>query len=266
MTKETGLLGIGDHIRLALAEIHPEVARFTYPLFAVDTRDRPDLYATSVLIECDGIPVLLTAAHAIYEISKSGSAVHIGAKHITQLSPQFVLSSEDGSDPLDLAAIEFPVDLMKSEEMKALPLARTMLGKTFSSVHMRCIHGYPCTKNRTNHRVNEASKTFSKFGFTYAGSSTELQVDYPSYNKETIKHVALQYQRDGKNEKGEKATPPKPKGMSGGGLWLIPDSFNPKALYLEGIAIEFHKGKSLVFATRIEHAIAFIRRNVLRQA
>jgi hypothetical protein len=98
VTEEAGFLDIGDHIRLALAEVDPEVARFTYPLFSVDTRDRPDLYASSVLIECDGVPVLLTAAHAIQEISKSGGAVHIGAKHITTLLPQFVLSSGAVSD------------------------------------------------------------------------------------------------------------------------------------------------------------------------
>jgi hypothetical protein len=155
---------------------------------------------------------------------------------------------------------------MQSEAMKALPLTRTTLGRSFPSIHMRCIHGYPCTKNRTNHRVNEVNRTFTKYGFTYAGSSKKLQLDYPSYNKEAAKHVALQYQMDAKNDKGEKATPPKPKGMSGGGLWLIPDSFKPKTFYLEGIAIEFRKEKSLVFATRIEHVITFIRQNVFRQA
>ena len=266
MTANSALLDIGDHIQLALAAIDPEVAQFTYPLFAVDARDRPDLYASSVLIDFDGMPVLLTAAHAVHEITKSGSAVHIGAKHIAPLLPQFVLSSAAGRDPLDIAAMLFPAGLMQSESMKALPLARTMLSRSFPDVHIRCVHGYPCAKNRTHSRADEIHKIFTRFGFTYAGSSRELQVDYPKYGKEAVLHAVLQYQRRGKNEKGVNSTPPKPKGMSGGGLWLIPDSCNPKALYLEGIANEYRSEKSLVFATRIEHAIAFVRQNVLRKA
>jgi hypothetical protein len=76
--EESQILDINEHIRLALSETHPEVSRFTYPLFAVDHRDRPDLFASSVLIECDESPILVTAAHAIREIGKSGSAVHVG--------------------------------------------------------------------------------------------------------------------------------------------------------------------------------------------
>ena len=253
-----------NHIRLALAEIDQEVAQYTYPLFGVNTRDRPELFASSILIECDGTPVLITAEHAIINIVKSGSAVHIGAKHITKMAPKFAFSSQSNCKPLDIAAMVFPIELMQSEAMKALPLDLTTFGRSFPSVHMRCIHGYPLTKNRTYDSVNEVNNIFNRFGFTYAGASLTAQRDYPRYNKVETKHVVLQYQRKCKNETGEKARAPKPIGMSGGGLWIIPNLFNPRTLYLEGISIEWKKEKSLVFATRIEPTITFIRKNVLQ--
>lgn len=69
MDSKTADLDIAKHIQSALDVVHPEVSQFTFPLFAVDDRGRPDLYASSVLIECDNNTVLLTAAHAIYEIT-----------------------------------------------------------------------------------------------------------------------------------------------------------------------------------------------------
>lgn len=198
----------------------------------------------------------------IYEITQTKSDVHIGANSIVALPPNFILSSEKGQDPLDLAAMVLPAELIQSNSMRALPLARTTLEKQCSMPHMRCVHGYPCTKNTTTDRADAPNKIFTRFGFTYAGASRDVKINYACFKKQEDIHVALRYQRKSKNAKGEMVTPPAPKGMSGGGLWSVPDSFIPQTLFLEGIAIEF-RDKSLVFATRIEHAVDFIRQYVL---
>jgi hypothetical protein len=94
-----------ERISSALITIGSEASRYSYPLFAADECDCPELYGTSVLMEVDGLPILVTAAHVIYEIARSGSTVHIGAKHVVELPSPFVLSSPDGNDPFDLAAM-----------------------------------------------------------------------------------------------------------------------------------------------------------------
>src|SRR5215216_7932900 len=114
-----------QHIRRAMSEVSNEVARFSYALFGLDTHDRPDLYASCVLVECDGVGVLVTAAHAISAIEKGGRGIYLGAKHLTQVPGQFERSSKDGNDQLDIAAIVLPHDLLRQEEMEALPLSRT---------------------------------------------------------------------------------------------------------------------------------------------
>ncbi|MCR5886126.1 hypothetical protein LRS03_26035 [Rhizobacter sp. J219] len=89
-----------------------------------------------------------------------------------------------------------------------------------------------------------------------------MQGDYPEYKKESRFHVALQYQNAGRNEEGNNATPPHPKGISGGGLWAIHDVTSPQEPLLEGIAIEFFKAKALCFSTKIEHVIAFVHEHL----
>ena len=82
-------MDIDNHIRLALAKLHPEVSRFSYPLFAADKRDYPDLYASSVLMEYNRKSLLITSGHAIWEIKKTGSAVYLGANEIIELPEKF---------------------------------------------------------------------------------------------------------------------------------------------------------------------------------
>lgn len=52
--------------------------------------------------------------------------------------------------------------------------------------------------------------------------------------------------------------PLKPNGLSGGGLWVIPNIAAPQ-LYLGGIFIEHYKHKEVSFSTRIDKVVEAIR-------
>lgn len=262
MEEETTDLDITKHIQSVLDVVHPKVTTFTFPLFAVDARGRPELYASSVLIECDGLPLLVTAAHAIFDITQTRSAVHLGAKRIVELPSNFILTSKAGLDALDLAAMVLSEELLQSEEMQPLSSACINVENIFPTPHMRCVSGFPCSKNKFESRANEVTHVFSKYGFTYAGASRDLTVDYAKHNKSESIHHALHYQRQSKNAQGQTVTPPKPNGMSGGGMWAVPDTLDPGNLFLDGICIEY-RAKSLVFATRIQHVVDFVRQHVL---
>jgi hypothetical protein len=263
MTENPALLNIDDHIRLALADVHPELERNSYPLFAVDHRERPDLYATCVILECDQIPFLVTAAHAVDQITRTGSGVCVGAKQIVGIPGEFVTSSDDGRDPLDIAVIAIPDALLTSQEIQVVPMARTTYGRDFPNYHFRCIHGYPCTKNKQGQRIDTLNKVFTKYALTCAGGSRQ-PVDWQRFGKDPATHLAIRYEAKlSLDEDGNEATAPEPKGMSGGGAWLVPDSLNATKAYLEGISIEYHSRDSLVFATRIEQVIAFIREHAV---
>src|ERR1700686_892833 len=116
MERRNGLANMSaedeGYIHRALSEASAELSRFSYPLFALDGNSRPDLYASCLLLDCDGIPVLVTASHAICEIEKTGRGIYVGAKHIRQVPGQFARSSKCGNDPLDIAGIVFSQEMI----------------------------------------------------------------------------------------------------------------------------------------------------------
>jgi hypothetical protein len=256
-------------LRETLSKLHPELSRYTYPLFATDRRDRPDLYASSVVLECDSTPILVTAAHAVFEITRQGSPVYVGGRHILPLPDDFVRSSEDGQDPLDIAAMLCPRSLLESGELEVLPYARMTHAGNFSNTPVRCIHGYPASKNRQAQRINVAGATFSRYAFMYAGTAAATVARYAASKKDPVTHTDLVYEKQGYGGMGgPPQQPPHPRGISGGGLWVIPVGANGMPLetaHLAGIAIEYHSHDSLVFATRVEHVMDFIRTRVLPQ-
>jgi hypothetical protein len=251
------IIRIHDHITACLAAVHPEVSRYSRALFAVDKRDRPDLFASCVVLEYGDSIYLVTAAHAIHEIERYGSSVHIGGKEVGLVEGTVVRSSSDGSDPFDIAAVRIESAFASSMALEPLSVKKTMVGRSFEKPHMHCMHGYPATKNKTIKAADTARKVFTTYGFTYA-STVPRQIDFSKFKKNTADHLCLSYDT-GVNSDGKVAKPPKPQGMSGGGLWVVPNSFCGAEVYIAGILIEQHG--QLVFATRIERVIELIQKS-----
>ena len=122
--------------------------------------------------------------------------------------------------------------------------------------------------DRGDNSGDAGSRSFTRYAFTYAGLSADSHAHYESFKKDPKVHADLVYENAGHTEAGvQLQRPPHPKGMSGGGLWVMPHAVNLMPLdtaYLGGIAIEYHQRESLVFATRIEHVVDFIQTQVLR--
>lgn len=258
MTNLKNTTQVGVSIRNAIAVVDPILRQFTYPLFAADEKGQPDLYASSVLLDIDGRPVLVTAAHAVYEIGRAGSPVHVGTTSGIYTLPPFTQSSPNGQDPLDVAAVRPPDDLLQ-HLAAPFPISRT--GGS-STPHMRCIHGFPLKYNTQRNSLNASQKKFLSYAFTYAGSSHGIGKLYSKHSKDPRIHTALRYVKKSRDHKGNLVQPPQPRGMSGGGFWQIPNIRNPNQFLLEGISIEFHSSSRLVFATKIDEAISFVRKNV----
>ena len=252
-----------DEINRAISELDAEISLFSYALFELDSRDRPDLYASCLLLECDEISVLITASHAIDAIeSEIRQGVHVGAKHLAALPGQFTRSSNSGDDSLDIAAIVLSEDFLQDEEMTALPLSRTTWKTPLSISRVGCIHGYPCTKNKQRRQIDDATRTFRRHHRTYVGVLAEPR-DYQRFGKNPSLQIGLRYRR-GRNKKGNRVVPPDPGGMSGGGIWMIPDFNAARATsLLGGIAIEhFKENGEVVFGTQVGHIVKFIRSHV----
>ena len=254
---DSQIISIGDHIQASLDICHPLLIERSAPLFAVDDREKPDLYATCVAVRLESRIFLLTAAHAVYEIEKTGSAVHIGGKNIIVIPNKFIKTSVDGKDQLDVAAAEVSENFVIDNKITITDYLETTCNKDFKRPHMYCMHGYPLTKNKPFKSIDITRKAVKTYAFTYAGVTIENPEPYNS-SRTTESHIALSYQL-ARNKEGIKVNPPKPKGMSGGGLWVVPDTFKPDKIYLSGILIEHH-GKT-VLVTKISQALEFVLKN-----
>lgn len=99
--------------------------------------------------------------------------------------------------------------------------------------------------------------------FTYVVASKGFEDKYAQFGKAPDIHIALKYQKKSRNENGSIVQPPHPRGISGGGLWQVPNVLHLDDVRLDGIAFEYRSTGRLVFATRIDHVLAFVRQYVL---
>ena len=134
-----------------------------------------------------------------------------------------------------------------------------MLNKHFDSVHLNLIHGYPCSKNKQGKSLN-GTKNFKSYAFTYGGKVDKSFDRWQEFNKNKSFHTCMNY-GVAKDINGEINTPPSPRGISGGGLWLVPNSFQLKEIYLDAIFIEYYEKEKISFSTKMEKVVGFIENN-----
>ncbi|KAB7688464.1 hypothetical protein GBN24_12570 [Plesiomonas shigelloides] len=254
------ILSISDHINLTLKETEKYLSSFTYPVFAEAENDRPDLFASSVLIEFKSNIYLVTASHVIDELNKANSAFHLGVNGVfLPLENEFIRSrpTVDGEkDNFDIAVYELPRDFVSQHSLNYITESQMLVNKTFESVHITCIHGYPCSKNKQV-KALKGGKSFNLFAFTYAGKNIELGSSWSNYEKNPEFHACMSYSTV-RAENGGTQMPPSPKGISGGGVWIIPNSFEPTNVYLKGIFIEYFSKEKVSFCTKIDKILKFI--------
>ena len=137
----------------------------------------------------------------------------------------------------------------------------TAILTAFEDLDYLCLSGYPITKNKQVKAINDKEEHFEGYTLSYAVRPKQL-VDFSKFNKDENLHIAFSYQQKGTDAENQKRkNAPKPTGMSGGGLWIVPDSFNSSDVYIAGIIIEYYKNDSVGFATKTDRIIEYIRQH-----
>lgn len=253
------ILSISEHINLALEETEKHLSSFTYPVFAEAENDRPILLASSVLIKFKSNIYLVTASHVIDELNKAKSAFHLGINgKFLPLENEFVSSMivDGAKDNFDIAFYKLSSDFVSQHSLNYITESQMLVNKAFKSVHLTCIHGYPCSKNKQV-KALKGGKSFNLFAFTYAGKNIEFSSTWTKYEKNPEFHACMSYSAV-RAEDGGTQNPPAPKGISGGGVWIIPNSFEPTNVYLKGIFIEYFSSEKVSFCTKIDKVLKFI--------
>ncbi len=252
-----------NHVAHAIEKTSNTARTLTYPLFAFDQRGQPELYATCIFIELDGSAYLITAAHAYREITQTGSDLWVGTEiGIDGVEGTLIITPPNNrSDELDIAAIRVKKEFIEKHKVNLIPMNMTCAGsEPLKEPDYLCVCGYPISKNKQFKALMNTPMCFDAYSFAYAIRPKEPG-QFEERNKNANIHIAFSYQKTGRDHKKEKRNPPNPTGLSGGGLWYIPDSFSPHNIYLAGILIEYHKEGRVGYATKIERVWRLIRKN-----
>lgn len=255
------IISINTFIDLAMEDAQNELSLYTYPVFATATNSRPDLIGTSVIFELDSKLYLVTASHVITYLNERKSALHIAAgNNFVEIRGDVIRSVHKEKDHFDIAFIEVNAGFAKLYNLGYLPQSRILVGRNFHNPPLSFIHGYPCSKNKQA-RALMGGTVFKSYAFSYAGRINKNHENWSKYNKDDGLHICMNYGKS-IDTHGVQNIPPSPRGISGGGLWVMPNVEKPKILYLFGIFIEYFEGENISFSTRIDCVVDFIKKNI----
>lgn len=236
------------------------------PIYGVGMRDRPDHIGSSVLIEIDGVKMIVTAAHVIDH--NSATTLYIGGDIALDLLVgefQITAAPESGRDRdhYDFAFAELtPKQLTDLGDVRFVTEAEMAPAGTPVEKRLFTAIGYPNSKNKDNLAL--ANKVL---GQLYPYSS--IHRDEPALAKRGLSHhdhVLITHHKNAVDETGRKTSPIGPRGLSGGAM--IEAAEMSLALYrgqqalaprLAGITIE--RASNRLIATRIHVVIAAIRQH-----
>jgi hypothetical protein len=240
----------------AMREIQVEAHHYSYPVFISDCKDKPDLIASSVVINIEGNTFLVTASHVLKEVLNVGSSFFIGVNEkYVQLEGEFVFSEHDEKDHFDIAFIKLSDEFIKQNGIAALDESKLVTHDHFGSIHIALLHGFPNSKNKQT-KALRGSNSFKVKPFAYGGV---IQKDFEHWDcikKTSATHTCMGYSKNKDNNK-----PISPSGFSGGGVWVLPSINNIDELYLDSILIEYHKSHDVTVSTKIDSVVSFIKHN-----
>jgi len=254
------IISVSDHINMVMEEIQLRLNAYTYPVFVNAKNEKPDLIASSVIVNIKSKNYLITASHVLDDVTDINSPFYIATKGpFIAIKGEFIRSIGKDRDDFDIAFTELSSDFVTLNDLNVLDENRLMINKNFKSVHLHLIHGYPCSKNKQGSSLKDTDK-FNSYAFSYGGKVDKSFDKWEKFNKNKDYHTCMNY-GIAKDIDGEVNMPPSPRGISGGGLWLIPDSFQSTNIYLDAIFIEYYEKDKVSFSTKINKVAEFIENN-----
>jgi hypothetical protein len=249
-----------------------EVLRSTIQFFFDSAKPNQHAAGSGILFNIDERYFILTAAHVYSEqheklyIVASGEAISLGGMLYTTPLPK---SGSRLYDKIDLAVIEIEnVIANKIEtEFKFIKLVDIELGHLVDKQSRYLSVGYPLTKTKRIWGKDELKSQPSALIL-----SPTLKFNYEKFGFSFNTHIAVDFNRKIISENNQ--TPhfsPSLEGISGSGLWYLPDFLNKESNYckkLIGIIIEKVNGPSgnAIIATRIDLITELLRQQLLLSA
>jgi hypothetical protein len=241
-----------------LAEKHLQSVR---PIYGSTESDKPVHIGSCILLDYQDEKLLLTAAHVIDNnyvttlyVGGATNLVLLTGDCLTSAMP----SGDRKEDKIDVALVKLPTEVQeKLGNVHYIPEADWNTGDL--PIKDRCCMclGFPNSKNK---RVNHQEKTVEHTPFIYT-SNLKRDVDlFQKTGGAESSHYLLDYcGKHSKSETNDTVNSIHPRGVSGGGLFLIEEMWNPNSYKpgtpctskLLGVLIEFHKEQKVLMFTKM---------------
>ncbi len=240
-----------------------EYLKSVRPIYGSTQHGNPDHIGSCILIKINKTPYLITAAHVI-DHNKDTTLYIGGESDLIQIEAEALITKPNTGNRDD-DKLDFSILLLSSNFIKKLGAVTFIDESSFinTSLPNKGLYlalGFPNSKNKNTRNVENK---VSQNPFVY---SSTLNTDSEAFIKVGANesyHYLLQFGKYSKNENDKKVNSIGPKGVSGGGLFLIEDMGSPESYRanakcsgkLAGILIENHKNQKVIMATKISVVI-----------
>lgn len=236
----------GEVLQVLLDDVHaPRLLPYVHPVYDVDGRGEPDVLGSCVLLRRKRDLYLATAAHVLADhepaMSCDATTLYLGGQggQLHVLEAEFLTNKE----PLDLAVARLTGALAAAWDLyPALDVDSQLAAGEITGLHF--LLGYPIRRKAFS--LDRARNVIKHEAFKYA------QVRSP-HNKDGEHHFSMLMPRGNVKSGNKKQTAGFPRGVSGGGVFLL-DGPQPM---LAGIFNEYQRGERLV-ATKANRILAFL--------
>ena len=230
----------------------------TYPIITLDKNNVPDIIGSGIFLHVFRKVFLVTAAHVLRNINSN--LFTKGQKTLIELTGNPILSKHTETDEIDIGFMQIKSEFVERNALNIITYEKQITSVIIENPHSRAVSGFLASKNKQAKSVNIKNKSVTSFCYTFFGHA-ESNLDYTTFNKNEKLHRHIEFGA-GTDDKGRRITTPpwKPIGLSGGGMWLIPDIGKPTQIFLEGIFISAKKqSKRMIgFSTKLEEVFKFI--------
>lgn len=246
-----------DDFQSRITGVSKITEKYTYPLMRYDSKGLPQSIASCVFVMTAEHVYLVTAAHALRG-NQSGLLTR-GNGYLIDLAGHATISRSDKVDHFDIGALRIDDQFVREHEISVVPYSMFSSAVEVTGAHARAISGFPASMNKQIKSLDKSTNTVTGKCFTYVGSA-DFEGDFLEFGKSPEVHIGLEMLPGNDDAGTYLSTVPSPKGISGGGAWLVPDLSKPKQIFLEGIFIECHKRNKTMYAfsTRLEFVADFI--------
>jgi hypothetical protein len=240
----------------------PHLVAATAPIFRLSKLEKPQFFATAVLLKVNNCHFALTAAHVLDERSISNLYIGSGEK-VVLLGGSFGTTVPPGAgnrkqDRIDIGIVRLSEETVRDmQEDEFLTLDDTYNLETVTTTGHYVFRGYPISKHKRAIKGGQAEAT----PYTFVVVPAPL-ADYQNAYLNPSISLLLRFDKQNLWLPSGRVVGPDPTGISGGGVWFLDNAFatSPLKPLLCAIAIEWWKNQhKCVLATKLHVALSLIR-------